>query len=91
MAQIEIPLSEEQMAALAELARKRRVSVAELVQEGVANLLRTAEARDGAEQMGIGQVFCFDRHFREAGFRDIASAERLLNASGGLCNRSGVG
>lgn len=27
-------------------------------------------------QMGIGQVFCFDRHFREAGFKDIASAER---------------
>lgn len=50
MAQIEIPLSEEQMAALAELARKRHVSVPELVQEGVANLLRTAEACDGAEQ-----------------------------------------
>jgi len=49
MTQIEVPLSEEQLSALRELARKRRVSVPDLVQEGVANLLQTSEGGDEAE------------------------------------------
>jgi len=50
MAQIEVALTEEQMAALEELAKKRRASLSELIQEVVADLLRSAGAGDDAER-----------------------------------------
>jgi len=50
MAQIEVPMTDEQMAALADLAKRRGVSLPELVREGVASLLRSAAAPPDGER-----------------------------------------
>jgi Arc/MetJ-type ribon-helix-helix transcriptional regulator len=46
MAQIEVPLTDEQIAALEELAKRRHTSLSELIQQGVTNLIRSAASGD---------------------------------------------
>ena len=50
MVQTQIQLSEEQMAALEELARKRHLSLSDLIRESVDNLLRSAAGFPTLEQ-----------------------------------------
>lgn len=49
MTQIEVPVADEQRAALEELARVRNVPVAELVRRGIEEVLRSARARRDPE------------------------------------------
>jgi hypothetical protein len=50
MVQTQIQLTEEQMAALEELAKKRQLSLADLIRESVDNLLRSAAGSPTLEQ-----------------------------------------
>ena len=49
MVQTQIELTEEQMSALEKLAKKRRISLSNLVQEGINNVLRSEVTRSDAE------------------------------------------
>jgi hypothetical protein len=49
MTQVEVPLTDAEMAALQRLARKRQVSVVELIKEGVAGLLQRPPERPDDE------------------------------------------
>lgn len=49
MVQTQIQLTEEQMAALEELAKRRNASVDDLVHEGINNLLRSSATSSKAE------------------------------------------
>lgn len=50
MIQTQIQLTEEQMSALEELAKRRNISLSDLIREGVDNLLRSAAISSNAEQ-----------------------------------------
>lgn len=71
MAQIEVPLTQEQLAALEALARRRRISVSRLLQEQVASLVRSA-------------LTPADRQKR---LRALAAAGRFRSRSGDLAKR----
>lgn len=49
MIQTQIELTEEQMSALEKLAKKRRISLSELVRESITNTLRSDVARGDSE------------------------------------------
>ncbi len=49
MIQTQIELTEEQMSALEKLAKKRRISLSELVRESITNSLRSDVARSDSE------------------------------------------
>ncbi|MBI2876705.1 MAG: ribbon-helix-helix protein, CopG family [Candidatus Tectomicrobia bacterium] len=69
MVQTEIQLTEEQMAALEELAKRRNVSVADLVCEGIDNLLRSAAIPGDVERKQ--RALAVDGRFR-SGLRDLS-------------------
>ena len=50
MVQTQIQLTEEQMAALGELAKQRHLSLADLIQEGIDHLLRSVGTPSKAER-----------------------------------------
>jgi hypothetical protein len=69
MAQVEIPLTEEQLAGLEQLAEKRRISLAELIQQGVASLLRPPAG--GVDSDRKARALAVAGHFR-SGCGDLA-------------------
>ena len=74
MVQTQIQLTEEQMAALEELARKRHLSLSDLIRESVDNLLRSAAGSLTLEQ-------------NEQKRRALAVAGRFKSGLGDLAKR----
>lgn len=69
MAQTQIELTDEEIVALKELAKKREISLPELIHEGIGNLLRSAKP-DAVEQRQ--RALAIVGRFR-SGLRDLST------------------
>lgn len=58
MAQIEVPFTDAEMAALEALANAQHVSVAELIRKRMSGLIVSAPRRTDAEQRAMARAFC---------------------------------
>jgi len=58
MAQVEVPLTDSEIAALENLAKARDVSVVELIRKEIVALILSGPRRTDAEQRAMARAFC---------------------------------